>query len=150
MINVRDKKECVGCTACAQSCSFGAIVMTEDSEGFLYPAVQSSVCTGCGECKKVCPLQTPEPQCVPTAIYAAFNRDEAVRMKSSSGGVFFALSQSIIERSGVVYGAAFDEQFQVKHRRADSMTSCETFRGSKYVQSFLGDTFQAVRADRSA
>ena len=30
--------------------------MVEDTEGFLYPQVDKSVCVNCGLCEKVCPV----------------------------------------------------------------------------------------------
>jgi len=57
MINITNKKECCGCSACAQRCPKKCITMKEDFEGFLYPNVNNAACVSCGMCEKVCPIQ---------------------------------------------------------------------------------------------
>ena len=79
--------------------------------------------------------------------YAAKNRAESVRAASSSGGVFLALCQSVVNSGGVVYGVRFGDDLMVIHARATSMTDCRRFSGSKYVQSLIGQTFRQVRED---
>lgn len=39
MINIIEKKECSGCTACAAICPKKCIQMKSDEEGFLYPII---------------------------------------------------------------------------------------------------------------
>ena len=57
MIEITNKKDCCGCTACQSACNKEAIVMLPDEEGFLYPHVNKTKCTNCGLCEKVCPIQ---------------------------------------------------------------------------------------------
>ena len=38
--------------------------------------------------------------------YAAYNLNEDIRKKSSSGGVFYSLAKYILEQNGIVFGAA--------------------------------------------
>ena len=121
--------------------------MESDSEGFKYPAVNSSLCINCGLCEKVCPIINPKSTAKdsePTA-YAAFNKSEDIRRKSSSGGVFTLLAESIISKGGVVFGAAFDECFEVKHIAVEKIEDLEKLRGSKYVQSDIEDSLRFTK-----
>lgn len=142
MIDIRDKKDCTGCNACVQRCPKSCIEMLEDEQGFLYPQVDLSRCIECDVCEKVCPVINQTEPRQPIAVYAAKNLDEKVRMSSSSGGVFFALAKKIIEEGGVVFGARFDERWEVVHDYAETLDGVKAFQGSKYVQSRIGDCFK--------
>jgi restriction endonuclease S subunit len=63
-------------------------------------------------------------------------------MHSSSGGVFSILAEQTIKQGGVVFGARFDENWEVKHDYTETIDGVSVFRGSKYVQSKTGDTFK--------
>lgn len=141
---------CYGCTACEQACPSHAITMRENEEGFLYPWVDKGKCINCNLCYKICEqhgfCNNKEQQ----IIYASINTDESKRQCSSSGGVFTALAEYILELGRVVYGAAFDTDYRVVHIRVDRVEDLARLRGSKYVQSILGDTYTRVRKDLSA
>ncbi|WP_282804373.1 Coenzyme F420 hydrogenase/dehydrogenase, beta subunit C-terminal domain [Clostridium tetani] len=68
-------------------------------------------------------------------------------MRSTSGGAFTAISDEILRQGGVVYGADYDHEFRVMHKRAENEEQRNRMRVSKYVQSNLGDIFQQVKAD---
>lgn len=144
MIEIKEKKNCCGCNACVQVCPKQCISMKEDREGFLYPEVNKDICVDCHLCEKICPILNQGMKREPLKVYAAINKDEKVRMQSSSGGIFTALAEHVIKLGGVVFGARFDEQWQVKHDYTETMEGLATFRGSKYVQSQIGNTFQEV------
>ena len=139
MIAVTDKTLCSGCGACAQICPRQCIIMKADSEGFLYPQADSGLCIECGRCEKVCHELHPYPQSSPLQVFAAINPDR--QDHSSSGGVFSLLAERIIERGGVVFGARFDENWQVVIDWTDKQEGLQAFRGAKYVQSRTGDSF---------
>ena len=145
MIQITDKHNCCGCAACVQACPKQCISFDEDEQGFRYPKVDTSLCIDCHLCERVCPvLNQAEPR-KPLATYAAINPDLAVRMQSSSGGIFSMLAEKTIEKGGVVFGARFDSQFEVEHAAADTMEGIKDFRGSKYLQSRIGNTYAEVR-----
>lgn len=146
MIQIHDKKNCCGCAACVQRCPKHCITLHEDAEGFLYPEVDPSVCIDCGLCEKVCPVLHPGLPCRPEQAYAAYHSDESVRSCSSSGGVFTALSTVVLQEGGVVFGARFDEQFEVVHDYTETLEGLSVFRGSKYLQSRIGDTFRQAES----
>lgn len=141
MIDIKDKKLCCGCNACVQRCPKKCISVQEDEEGFLYPLVDLSMCIDCGLCEKVCPVLNQGSERNPIELFAAANRDVSIRMQSSSGGIFTALAEQIIQEKGVVFGARFDEKWEVKHDYTETIEGLKAFRGSKYVQSRIGDTF---------
>lgn len=145
MINITDKHKCCGCTACVSVCPKDCISMSEDKEGFLYPVVDSVKCIDCGLCEKVCPVLHPLKNEAEPLVYAAINSDESIRMQSSSGGIFTLLAESVIDNGGVVFGACFDRDWNVVHDYTETKEGLAKFRGSKYVQSNVGNSFSQVK-----
>ena len=141
MIRINNKAECCGCGACAQRCPKQCITMQSDKEGFAYPVVDTKQCTNCGLCEKACPVINQQPQSQPIATYAATNRNETVREQSSSGGIFTLLAEETINKGGIVFGAAFNERWQVEHTYTNDINDIKKFRGSKYVQSNIGNSY---------
>lgn len=82
--------------------------------------------------------------------FAAKHRDFETRMSSRSGGVFTAISDVVLKRGGTVYGCVLDADFRVGHARAETAELRDRIRGSKYVQSDMGETFRAVLDDLRA
>lgn len=145
MIELYDKADCTGCSACANICPRGCITMKADSEGFLYPDVNIDICVDCGICEEVCPmLNKPIPHDI-KAVYGAKNKDDSVRFTSSSGGMFALFAETVLNEGGIVVGAALDENHTVEHCIVDSIDELPKLRGSKYVQSIIGDTYTKVR-----
>lgn len=142
MINIKNKKNCCGCSACVQRCPQQCITLSEDSEGFLYPKVNLKLCTNCNLCEKVCPILTPLSPQLPQHCYAGINQKEQVRLNSSSGGIFSLLAEKTIQEGGIVFGARFDEFWEVKHDYTKDKEGITAFRGSKYVQSRIEDNYQ--------
>lgn len=141
MINIKSKEDCCGCSACAQRCPKQCISMIEDEEGFLYPKVDTANCIDCHLCEKVCPVINQDEPHTPQNVYAAKNLNETIRMKSSSGGIFTILAEQIINSEGVVFGACWDDEWNIKHDYAECIDDLAKFRSSKYLQSVIGDTY---------
>lgn len=80
-------------------------------------------------------------------VYAVKHKDESVRECSRSGGIFTALSDKFLENNGVIYGCVLNEKFEAVHVRATNELERNKMRGSKYIQSKLGDTFKNVKID---
>lgn len=142
MISIKSKYDCCGCEACAQRCVHNAISMKSDKEGFLYPIIDPNKCTKCDICEKVCPVINQKLPSEPIKTYAAKNKDEIVRLQSSSGGIFTLLATKTINNGGVVFGAKFDEQWNVVHDYVETIEGLAKFRGSKYVQSQIGNCYK--------
>lgn len=140
MIKIIEKSACSGCHACVSACPVKCITMAADQEGFLYPEVDRGRCIACGLCETLCQSRQPlHSEGLPEA-YACYTDDET-RMRSSSGGVFSRIGQWILEQNGAVFGAAFDEKLQVRHICVERKEDLHRLRGSKYVQSVIGDAF---------
>lgn len=150
MIQIKDKADCCGCTACASICPKDAITMEPDTLGFKYPKVDLSKCINCGLCEKVCAFNEnydksrnlKEPE-----IYAARHKDIHEIETSRSGTAFIAISDYILENGGIVYGVGYKDHFRVAHKRATTKEERNEFKGSKYVQSDLDGIFRQVKED---
>ena len=145
MISISDKHNCCGCSACVQVCPKQCISFDEDEQGFLYPHVDEECCIDCGLCEKVCPYLNQNKSRKPLKALAVVNPSEDVRLKSSSGGIFTILAESIINKGGVVFGARFDEKWEVVHDYVETKEGLEAFRGAKYVQSRIGETYNLAK-----
>lgn len=142
MIQIADKSLCCGCSACVLRCPKQCISLHEDHEGFLYPKVEIETCIDCALCEKVCPILNEGNKRKPSKVYAAINKDEKIRLESSSGGIFTLLAEQTIREGGVVFGARFDENWQVCLDYTETIEGIAAFRGSKYVQARTENTYR--------
>lgn len=145
MITLAKKSDCTGCKACSNVCAQNAISFPVDDEGFGYPIIDINKCVECGLCQNVCPQLhleeiewKPEPKC-----YASFSYKH--QREGSSGGVFSALADFILDHGGFIYGAVFDENYNLYHTGSNRLDEVALMRGSKYLQSDIKETFKEVR-----
>ncbi|MGN0383495.1 MAG: Coenzyme F420 hydrogenase/dehydrogenase, beta subunit C-terminal domain [Eubacterium sp.] len=151
MINIQERPDCCGCTACYNICPVNAINMTPDTEGFLYPAVNMDKCIDCRLCEKVCPIACRKSDngskvemAMPKGYIVRFYNDDIVR-DSTSGGMFTAIAEYCLEKGAVVYGAGYDDNMNVVCQKAVTIEEVSKMRGSKFVQTRLGDTFKEIK-----
>jgi len=145
MIVVCERQNCCGCEACVNACPRGGLTMKPNREGFAYPYVEQRLCMKCGCCSRVCPV-LHRPQTFPVLdAYGAKHKNNSVKLKSSSGGMFTALAEVILQENGVVFGAAFDKDWNVVHTCIDNLDDLDKLRRSKYVQSRIGKTYQQAK-----
>lgn len=144
-INEKNKKDCCGCTACESVCHKKCISMQTDNEGFKYPVVDKSKCVDCHLCEKVCPILNKTHNDFPKTAYIVRNNDPEIVRSSTSGGAVTAFSKEILKNGGVVFGGAFDDNFDVRHTHAETENELSKFRSSKYVQSDMGSTYTEVK-----
>lgn len=150
MIVIKDKYNCCGCTACSSICPYNAITMDTDSLGFLYPKVDTALCTNCGLCEKKCPFseayelydnfRTPY-------VYSLRLKEHEELYKSQSGGAFYGIAKAILFSNGVIYGAAFTDDLRVVHQRVTDFNGLQRLRMSKYIQSDIRGVFHQVKRD---
>ena len=145
MITIIKREECCGCSACQQICPRHCITMEPDNEGFLYPQTDIKKCIGCHLCETVCPVRHSERERIPIEVYAAYNKDEHIRSISSSGGLFTVVAEEVIKRGGIVFGVRFDEEWNAVFDYTKEVDDLQLFRGSKYVQAYMGDAYKNVR-----
>lgn len=141
MITIVDKHNCCGCEACVQACPIQCISVIIDQEGFNYPSVNSNKCTSCGICEKVCPTIHPYAPSKVIRAYAAINENDMIRMQSSSGGLFTLIAEKILNEGGVVFGAKFDNDWNVEISYTETLKGLSEFRGSKYSQAKTGKSY---------
>lgn len=144
---LEDKKKCCGCYSCINICPMKCIEMRIDNEGFWYPEIDKKKCIECGKCDKSCPVLkkiNPKDENILEA-YAFKNKNEKIRLLSSSGGIFTELANYVLDRKGVVFGAGFDKNWEVIHQKIESVDDLHKLRGSKYVQSKIMDTYNTAR-----
>lgn len=145
MQKVIENNRCCGCYACINACPKNAITM-KDEAGFKYPAIDQEKCINCGLCKRVCPvLNSSIENRRDVKAYACYNKNLEDRLNSSSGGLFILIAKEIIKRNGVVFGAAFNEDFSVSHTCVETIKDLKKFMGSKYVQSSIDETYKKAK-----
>lgn len=147
-ILIQNDCDCYGCKGCLNICPKKAIKMEKNKEGFLYPIVDENKCINCGLCLKVCPIlnniknkdKLKEPSC-----YAAKIKNKKIQRNSSSGGIFSAIANYVLDQNGIVYGSTLDKNHQVYHIGIENKNELKKIMGSKYVYSDLNDIFLSVR-----
>jgi len=145
MNRITDKSECCGCHACYNICPTNAITMKEDEKGFKYPEIVEDKCIKCGACKKVCPVQSKERHDGEVRAFACYNKNDAERLKSSSGGIFVLLAKEILKKGGIVFGASLNLDLKVVHIGIENEEQLIKLMGSKYVQSDIGNTYKQAK-----
>lgn len=145
MIEIKNKFECCGCAACANVCPKDAISMVEDEYGFKYPKINKEKCVECGLCQKVCPIINKKIVENLPKSYACINQDEDIRQQSSSGGIFSLIANWILKQNGVVFGAAFDKEFNLNHIWIERTEELYRLRTSKYFQSNINASYKEAR-----
>lgn len=141
------KKMCTGCFACYNECYNNAIKMKVNKEGFYSPVINKSSCIGCSDCCSVCPQITKGKKNYELSykVYASWSLDDENRLKSSSGGICSEIIKYILDDNGVVFGAAFDDQLTLRHIEINDKNDLVRLRGSKYLQSYVGNSLKKVK-----
>ena len=160
MDRICEYKDCTGCELCTAVCPKSCISMKEMQLGHLYPVIDASSCVDCGRCAEICPANTCRKGMTedlfrePVSAWAAWAKDRAEYISSSSGGAAAVLSGYVISEGGIVYGSAVcrgDSQsgksFTVNHIRVSTPEGLHALKGSKYVQSSISEILPAVRND---
>jgi coenzyme F420-reducing hydrogenase beta subunit len=124
--------------------------MKFDEFGFIYPVVDKAICIDCHNCEKSCPYYNLDnwPKQIDDnypPIYACYNKDENIRILSTSGGIFSILAQYILSNKGIVFAVRFDERFRIIHAKTEDYNEIQSFRGSKYAQSDIGLIYREIK-----
>lgn len=145
-LNLLPDRQCTGCGACEQVCPKGCIEMRYDAEGFLRPILEQKMCISCQKCTQICPVLHKESLAANELqqVFAAICNNQDKLNKSSSGAIFPLMAEWIIRQKGVVFGAAFDDEFEVSHSWTDTEDGIKKFYTSKYVQSNIQECYLKV------
>ena len=119
-----------------------------DRYGELHPIINQSLCVDCGLCKQICPANHEIDAFSATDCYAAWVGKISERTLSASGGIAALMYKHIIEKcKGVAYGVTWNEKIEPHFTRMDNMSEVDNFKGSKYVQAFVDNSYRSVKSD---
>lgn len=145
-MKICDYNKCTACYACINACAHHCISMEENKTGSLHPIIDEEKCIHCNLCIKSCPNNAELEFKYPISCYAAWITDREKRKICASGGIGTALSEYIINQKGIVFGSRYDKNMLPIMTYTDSIAEIEKFKGSRYVQSIVGErTFKQVR-----
>lgn len=116
--------------------------MRENEEGFVIPEIDSSKCINCGLCNKKCIINSKNDSSRAIQCYASRNKNTLDAKRSTSGGIFYALAKSFINKGGLVCGAVMNienNNIVVKHIISNNEVDLMKMQGSKYVQSDISE-----------
>jgi len=147
---ITEKEKCTGCSACKTICPQKAIKLAPDSLGFLYPEIEKEKCVDCGLCVKICPVNGKTAENEITETLGAINKNEEIRLKSSSGGIFDLFAREIISENGVVFGVILDENQNAIFTKVYSVEQLEPLYGSKYVQASANNIYAECKNELEA
>lgn len=147
MIDKVSVQECAICGACINACPVDAISLDKVHLDFRYPQINEDICIHCNQCEKACPIlgNKGKPGEGYPVAFAAKSENDPMRMRSSSGGVFYELADQMLRDGGYVCGAVFDDKFHVKHILSYAKEDILRMMGSKYAQSDVGYCYREVK-----
>ncbi len=142
-----DKKNCTGCCACFNICPKNAIIMKEDTMGYIYPEIDNNKCINCKMCEKVCPSINHVKTSKSKEAFVMWNKDNNIRTKSTSGGIATTLYKYVLEDDGIIYGCSNEIDNNIKFIRIDKADDLYKIQGSKYVHAYINDAYKNVKKD---
>jgi len=144
--NVGEYTKCANCGACLNACPVNAISVN-DKNFFYQIEVDNDKCINCGVCVKVCPVHSELPEMHISNAYGGYHKDERIISKSSSGGAFYAIAQTILDKGGIVFGAAYSEDYHSVVFGNTDEVSIDSLLRSKYVESAVGFSFRQIKEE---
>ncbi len=139
------EEKCVGCGACYNACPVGSIEIETDEMGFAYPMIKNVLCTGCGLCKTVCPQNKTTQQLTERRVKLIYDKNTERRCEATSGGVFGLLAEKILDAGGVVFGARYDQDYNVIIDYIEKREDIKLFKKSKYTQAVIGSSYTEAK-----
>jgi coenzyme F420-reducing hydrogenase beta subunit len=155
MISIKEKINCCGCSACIIKCPESCIDLVPDNEGFKYPKVNKRKCINCNLCIDVCPIiqkksnynesENEISNNFKKVFFACKSKNERIRHLSSSGGIFSLIAEYVLDKEGIIFGAGFNEDLILEHSYITNKKDLNKFRGSKYLQSNINNSYKDVK-----
>ncbi len=146
MIQTDNKNLCCGCETCGLICPKSCISFECDSLGHKYPRVDKNLCVNCRKCESVCPIQKNYVgHAIGNEAHIVYSKDENIRRRGSSGGVFETIATWIVEHEGSVFASRFDDNLKLRCFEAYTKEDVKTLTKSKYLQSECIDSFPIMK-----
>ena len=149
--HITPPQNCTSCGLCANVCSRDAIRMVWNKDGFLVPQVDTEKCVNCGLCVKQCialeerPGYTDDINSV--IAYGGWHKDDGIHLNSSSGGIFTALAENVIQQGGIVFGVVWKDKLTAVFDKAETADELSRMRGSKYTPAVPGNVYRDVKKE---
>lgn len=137
--------KCTGCCTCYNLCPKQCITMTENEFGFITPKIDKDKCIECSLCIKSCPANNESKFYKPEEAYAVWNLNDEDRAESSSGGPAVVFSRKIIRNGGSVFASRYDKKLNLENKLIELDEEVDYIKGSKYFQSYIGDSYKKVK-----
>jgi coenzyme F420-reducing hydrogenase beta subunit len=118
--------------ACISVCKQKAIIIKKDECDFSYLEISELNCVDCGNCDDVCPIIKHSKNLKVKNVHAIITPNKKT---GSSVGVFKTIANTFVLDGGIVFGAAFDENLQLKHFGVENADDLLSLCRSKYLKS---------------
>lgn len=154
VLNISAIRKCTSCGLCASICAKKALSIKLDEDGFYRPSIDVSLCNDCGLCTKVCykfdttVKMTSGEGLKQKMLYSAWAMDDDVVSNTTSGGIGDLLAHRLLLDGYKVVGVVYNEDnARAEHKIGTRGEELDSFRGSKYIQSYTFDAFKEVVAN---
>lgn len=145
MNNIKENKICTGCNICQIICPKKAIEMKISNQGFYIPFVNREKCIDCGKCLIHCPVHFKIEKKEIKGAYAVWSNNDKTRKTCTSGGIAYEIAKLYLKKGYNACGAIYDKENQItKHVIIDNLNDYEKCKGSKYMQSYIGEALQKI------
>lgn len=148
MIDQIENDKCTGCKMCQDICPAESISYKADGKGFFYPVVDYQSCSRCRLCITNCPALTAhvkdkkEPK-----VYFAWAKDDEIRMRSTSGGIYTVLAKDYINSGKYIAGCRYSLDCKSAHHViCNDSAGLSNIAGSKYIQSDTASVYRDIEA----
>lgn len=144
-MDICNKSKCTGCCSCLNICPKKCISMVEDELAEMHPVIDEDKCIKCKLCIKNCPVNNKSKFQEIKKCYASWNLDAKDRKTSGSGGVATVFGNTMVDLGGIVFGAKYGENIKIEHSKAIDKEMVQLLKGSKYAQSYIGNSYAEIK-----
>lgn len=145
MIEICKHDECTGCAACRDICPKQCITMVADDLEALHPRINQDTCVDCKLCQKTCPNNRDVDFAPTQKVWAAWSKDDLVRLSSASGGIACELYKYWLAKGGVATGVVFDRDKGCHFILIEDEKVLGDVQNSKYTFSNTDGIYKKVR-----
>ena len=88
---------------------------------------------------------------IPSFVYKEgrvfIDKNNTYLTHASSGGAFGAMARYVLTLKGIVFGACMDKEYNINYLGIEKIEDLKLLHGSKYVQSYVNDTYRKVKEE---